>query len=126
MLSLNKEEVEEIELDGFNSDKQTTYCANVSHKQIIQVYIFYYPSVMNLYLSFHYSLKIHCFILSWKELTLVLCYICFKLLSEYSHLLYSPKEADTKVISLNWFFGTGDRGIGKTYPMLIKNTSQVS
>jgi len=34
---LNGEEVEEVELAGFDGDKQTTYCANVSHGQLIQV-----------------------------------------------------------------------------------------
>lgn len=37
VLSLNKEEVEEIELSGFDGDKQTTFCSNVCHGQIIQV-----------------------------------------------------------------------------------------
>ncbi|XP_065647466.1 DNA damage-binding protein 1 isoform X2 [Hydra vulgaris] len=37
VLSLSTEEVEEIEIEGFSSDKQTTYCANVNFNQLIQV-----------------------------------------------------------------------------------------
>jgi len=37
VLSLSSDEVEEIELEGFNGDKQTTFCANVCCNQIIQV-----------------------------------------------------------------------------------------
>lgn len=37
ILMLSGEEVEETELAGFDSDKQTFLCANVSHSQILQV-----------------------------------------------------------------------------------------
>lgn len=37
ILTLTGEEVEETEIDGFLSDQQTFYCANVVHGQIIQV-----------------------------------------------------------------------------------------
>ena len=37
VLSLSSDEVEEIELEGFEGDKQTTFCANVCCNQIIQV-----------------------------------------------------------------------------------------
>ena len=37
VLSIATEEVEEIELDGFSGDKQTTFCSNVSYHQFIQV-----------------------------------------------------------------------------------------
>lgn len=40
VLSLNKEEVEEIELPGFDADKQTSFCCNVSFDQLIQVILF--------------------------------------------------------------------------------------
>eukprot|EP00111_Clytia_hemisphaerica_P011207 TCONS_00032834-protein len=37
VLSINNEEVEEIELPGFDADKQTAFCANVHYDQVIQV-----------------------------------------------------------------------------------------
>ena len=37
VLSIATEEVEEIELNGFSGDKQTTFCSNVSYHQFIQV-----------------------------------------------------------------------------------------
>ena len=40
VLSLNNDEVEEIELGGFDGNKQTTFCANVCYKQIVQVRVF--------------------------------------------------------------------------------------
>jgi len=37
VLALNGEEVEETEIEGFESDQQTFCCSNVSHDQLIQV-----------------------------------------------------------------------------------------
>ena len=34
---LSGEEVEEIELQGFDADQQTFYCGNVAHGQLLQV-----------------------------------------------------------------------------------------
>lgn len=37
VLSLSSDEVEEIDIDGFDGDKQTTFCGNVCCQQIVQV-----------------------------------------------------------------------------------------
>jgi len=37
VLALSGEEVEETEIEGFDSDQQTFCCSNVSHDQLLQV-----------------------------------------------------------------------------------------
>jgi len=37
VLTLSGEEVEETEIEGFDSDQQTFCCSNVSHDQLLQV-----------------------------------------------------------------------------------------
>jgi len=37
ILTLSGEEVEETEIEGFESDQQTFCCGNVSHDQLLQV-----------------------------------------------------------------------------------------
>lgn len=37
VLSIATEEVEEIDMEGFAGDKQTSFCSNVSCNQIVQV-----------------------------------------------------------------------------------------
>jgi len=37
VLTLSGEEVEETEIEGFDSEEQTFSCSNVSHDQLLQV-----------------------------------------------------------------------------------------
>jgi len=37
VLTLSGEEVEETEIEGFDSDEQTFCCSNVAHDQLLQV-----------------------------------------------------------------------------------------
>jgi len=37
VLTLSGEEVEETEIEGFDSEQQTFCCSNVSHEQLLQV-----------------------------------------------------------------------------------------
>lgn len=60
VLMLNGEEVEETEIDGFDSEQQTFCCSNVAHEQLIQVSSMVIESFMFERLTLQMRFLLHC------------------------------------------------------------------
>ncbi|CAH1116723.1 unnamed protein product [Phaedon cochleariae] len=84
VLSLNGEEVEETDIEGFSSDQQTFYCGNVVDEQIIQVT----PSSVRLVSAQNKTMSAEWKAPTEKNISVVACNSCQVIVSTGSALYY--------------------------------------